>query len=109
VSNHLFPFPPPSLPDSHAAAGESYLRTAAGAASQAASDVWNSGFYGTSDLDTVVTGDAQHQQGVWYGPEALLPYQVIENKDKRAAVEYDVEADSRIVPGSTSPACQVGK
>lgn len=91
---------------SHAAAGESYLRTAAGAASQAASDVWKSGFYGASDLDTVVTGDTQYQQGVWYGPEALLPYQVIEYKDKRAAVEYDVEADSRIVPGSTSPACQ---
>lgn len=53
----------------------------------------------------------QHQQGVWYGPEALLPYEVLPDllgmKDKRASVEYEVEADSRIAPGSTFPACQV--
>ncbi|GAB5034909.1 Hypothetical protein NocV09_02200650 [Nannochloropsis oceanica] len=87
----------------HAIAGGSYLRTAAGAANQAAADVWESG---TGGLEAIVTGDEQHQEGAWFGPEALLPYRVIDENDKRAAVEYDVEADSRIHPGSTSPACQ---
>lgn len=106
LSNHLttrFVFI--TLPDRHAEAGESYLRTAAGAANQAAAEVWKSG---TDALEAIVTGDEQHQEGAWFGPEALLPYQVINENDKRAAVEYDVEADSRITPGSTSPACQVG-
>lgn len=66
--------------------------------------MWESG---TGGLEAIVTGDEQHQEGAWFGPEALLPYRVIDENDKRAAVEYDVEADSRIHPGSTSPACQV--
>lgn len=44
---------------------------------------------------------------VWYGPDAMLTPMQLLLEDKREEVEYDVEIDSRVRPGSTYPNCQV--
>ncbi|EWM21086.1 hypothetical protein Naga_100884g1 [Nannochloropsis gaditana] len=50
---------------SHTNAAGSYLRTATTNANNAINDVLDaaSSFYGTSEQETVVTGEEQHQQG----------------------------------------------
>lgn len=52
--------------------------------------------------------DGGRQAGVYYGPDAMLGGVQLALEDKRAAVEYDVEADGKAQPGTTWPNCQVG-